>query len=295
MHGPRKIRRLFCAGLVSVLVLVSGCTLGQKVSDPTSQAPTAPVSTTAPAASAGSESSTLDTILKRGKVIVGLGLGNPPWGTYDKDNKPVGFDVELAQAIAKGLGVEIEIVPTESNNRIPFLLTGKVDLVLATFAATPERAKSVAFTTPYAPFKVSLLGKKSDTGIHTYRDLAGKTVAVVRGSTQDTLLTELAPKDTKITRYEDDPSSRLAFQQGKTDFLAGGEVGLLQLIKSKPAEYELKGVIGQTFPTIGVRRFDQDWLNWLNVFLMNHGASGKLGLMYEKWFEVQMSSVLPNY
>lgn len=290
MTRTRVGRMVLAMSMVISIALVSGCSLAKEAtSSPAQQSQAA----AAPAQN-NDQMSVLDVVQKRGKVLVGIGLGNPPWGSYDKNNQPMGFDVDVANAVAKELGVQLEIVPTEATNRIPYLLTGKADVIISSFAATPERAKSVAFTQPYAPYKVVLLGRKSDTSIKSYKDLAGHTVAVVRGTTQDTMLTAIAPQGTNIVRYEDDPSATLAFQQNKAETLAQGEVALLYLAKSNP-DYEIKGVIGQTFPAMAVRRGDQDWLNWLNVFLMNYGSTGKLAAMYEARFGVPFTTSLPQY
>lgn len=242
---------------------------------------------------AGAAESTLDQVLKRGKIIVGIGLSQPPFGMYDANKQPSGFDVDLAKLIAQELKVEIEWVDTSAVNRIPYLLTNKVDLVVATFGPTPERAKQVAFTKPYVAWNLVLLGWKSDRSIRSYTDLKGKTVGATRGTTQDIAITRLAP-DAKIIRYEDDATSKLAIQQRKVDALATGEVMALHYAKENK-ELEPKGVISRSWATMAVRRGDPDWLQWLNTFLDWHGGQGKLAELYEKWNGVEMSPALPSW
>ena len=87
----------------------------------------------------------LDTILSRGKVIVGIDLAVVPFGYQDEKQQPAGSEVETAKLLAKDLGVQLEIVQVTAANRIPYLVTNKVDVMLATFAISPERAKSVWF------------------------------------------------------------------------------------------------------------------------------------------------------
>ncbi len=244
-------------------------------------------------ASAMAAENTLEQVLKRGKLIVGIGLGTPPFGMYDADKKPTGLDVDLAKLIAQELKVEIEWFDTTSVNRIPYLLTNKVDLVIATFSATPERAKQVAFTKPYTTFGQAILGWKKDKSIKSARDLKGKTVAVTRGTTQDITLPQLVP-EAKIMRYEDDPVTMLAFEQKKVDALVTADVIVMKKAKDNK-DMELKAIISRTFVCIGVRQGDQDWLNWLNTFIDVYGGQGKFAELYEKWTGVKMAPALPAW
>ena len=110
-----------------------------------------PVFSVALSVSNGS-ASLLDDIIKSGKVRIAVPIDVPPFGAVGKDKKVAGFDIDLANLLAKDLGVELELVPTTGVNRVPYLITGKVDVVISTFGATPDRAKSVSFTAPYAPY-----------------------------------------------------------------------------------------------------------------------------------------------
>ncbi|HWL28337.1 MAG TPA: transporter substrate-binding domain-containing protein, partial [Burkholderiaceae bacterium] len=92
----------------------------------------------------------LDTIRANKTIRIAIDLGAPPFGTKDDTLKPIGSDVETAELLAKDLGVKLEIVPTTGANRVPFLLTNKADLVIASFSITPERQKVVDFSVPYA-------------------------------------------------------------------------------------------------------------------------------------------------
>ncbi len=236
---------------------------------------------------------TLDDAKKRGKLLVGIGLGAPPFGYYDADKKPAGFDVDLARLIAQELKVEIEWVDTTSVNRIPYLLTNKVDLVIATFGNTPERAKQVAFTKPYVSWNLVLLGWKKDRDIKSYKDLKGKTVGVTRGTTQDIAITKLAP-EAKIVRYEDDPVAMLAFEQKKVDVLPTAEVLALRKAKENK-DVEIKGLVSRSWSAVGIRRGDFDWLQWLNTFMDWHGGQGKFAEIFEKWTGVEMPPALPHW
>ena len=92
----------------------------------------------------------LQEILDKGVIRIGTQMDNPPFGYIGSDGKPAGFDVELGQMLAKSLGVKVQLEQIIGANRIPYLLTNKIDLVISAMGATPERAVQVMFTTPYA-------------------------------------------------------------------------------------------------------------------------------------------------
>jgi len=93
---------------------------------------------------------TVDDIIKRGKLMVAIDTNNPPWGQMDAKMQPEGIDVAVATLMAKYMGVPLEIVPVTSQNRIPFVVTGKADLVMATLTITPQRALQIWYSIPYA-------------------------------------------------------------------------------------------------------------------------------------------------
>ena len=99
-------------------------------------------------ASPDANAQTTDEIVARGKILVAIDTNNPPWGMLDVGMQPDGIDVTVAKLLAKYMGVQLEIVPVTSQNRIPFILTGKADLVMATLTVTPQRALQIGFSNP---------------------------------------------------------------------------------------------------------------------------------------------------
>eukprot|EP01042_Synura_sphagnicola_P017014 gene17014-21505_t len=124
---------------------------------------------------------TLADIKARKKVLIAVDLGVPPFGMTNAKLEPQGSDVETARAIAKDLGVELELVQVTGPNRVPFLMTGKADMVIATFSITPERAKVINFTHPYGASQFVVAAPKG-IAIKGLADLVGKRIAVVRGN-----------------------------------------------------------------------------------------------------------------
>jgi polar amino acid transport system substrate-binding protein len=227
----------------------------------------------------------LDAIVKRGKIVVGIDLGAPPFGFLDENKQPSGADVETAQMLAKDLGVLLEITSITSANRIPYLLTSRVDLVMATFSITPQRAKSISFSTPYG-VNNSVIFAPASIVIKTAADLAGKKVAVARGTGNESMLAAVAPDGTQIVRFNDEASALAALASGQADAYASDETIAKSLNAKFPEKhFETKFFLenGGDFYAIGLKRGDPDLLHWLNTFVYFHRENGDLARIYEKY------------
>ncbi|MDR3436963.1 transporter substrate-binding domain-containing protein [Telmatospirillum sp.] len=226
---------------------------------------------------------TVDDILKKGKLTVGMLVDLPPFGLMT-DGKPDGYDADVAKLMAKYLGVDLEIVPVTGPNRIPYLLTGKVDMLTATFGITPERAKQVQFSIPYSTIEIQLLGPK-DTKITSFDDIANKKVSVARASSQDTALTAQAPKSTTILRFDDDASAGQAYLSGQADLIGSNNVTALQLAATNPPKgLEKKLALRSQYQGITLRRGSDDLRQWVNTFLFFIKNNGELDAINQKWF-----------
>jgi polar amino acid transport system substrate-binding protein len=122
-------------------------------------------------------------IKKKGEITIGMLVDFPPYGTTDAKNQPDGYDADVAKLLAKDWGVKANIVPVTGPNRIPFLLTNKVDLLVASLAITPERAKQVQFSTLRRRHHRAV--RRDQDPIKAAADLKGLRVGVARASTQD--------------------------------------------------------------------------------------------------------------
>ena len=126
----------------------------------------------------------LQDILSKGVVRIGVPLDVPPFGSQNVNRVAEGFDVDMADMVAKALGVKLELTQITGANRLPFLLTDKVDVVISVMGATPERAKQIMFTAPYANTSLAVYGPKNITvksaaELGTYRVAAAKRKVVV--------------------------------------------------------------------------------------------------------------------
>ena len=224
---------------------------------------------------------TLDDIKKAGRVRIAIDTAIPPFGMTDAQMQPAGSDVDTAQLLARDLGVKLEIVTTTGPTRIPMLQTDKADLVISTLSITPERAKVIDFSLPYADHP-SVVASLASVPLSSYADLAGKKVAVVRGTTQDTDLAREA-KGAQLVRYEDDSTMALAFASGQVDILATARSLLPAISKKNPARTLVSRITMQTFYlAIGMRKNEPRLKDWVNGWVKTNLQNGQLGAIYKK-------------
>lgn len=240
------------------------------------------------------EMSRLDKILKDGKITVGLYLANPPWGSRDEAGNPIGYDVDLAKQLAEDLGVELDMVETTNEARVPMLVAGKADAVIATFTRTLERAKSIDFTDPVVMSGAIILAR-AGSGINGMEDLNGKIVAYEHGSTAEVLVEKYAPEaeSLKVTTKQD---MLLALRQGKADATIVDAIQAAFLVNQEPDVYELGGpLVASEFISIGLPKGDQNWLNWMNLWVFEMHAFGKNRELYNKWFLSEPIKLTPEW
>ena len=161
----------------------------------------------------------LDDIMKAKKIRVATDLAIPPSGMLDANLKPTGSDVETAQLLAKDLGLELEFVQTTGATRIPNVQTNKADIIISTLSVTPERAKVIDFSKAYAALQ-SVVGCLKTVDAKSWDDLKGKTIAVSRGTTQDTELSNMKDRNLTLARFDDDATMVTAAVSGQADCVA---------------------------------------------------------------------------
>jgi polar amino acid transport system substrate-binding protein len=235
--------------------------------------------TTVPSAQA----QTVQDIQNRKKISIGVILDFPPFGMLNTQQQPDGFDVEFAQRIGKYLGVTVDIVPVESANRIPELVTKRIDVLVASLGITPERAQQVMFTIPYAATQIDIIAPKR-VAITGMEDLVGKKVGVGRGTSGDIFLTPVAPKGTTIMRFEGDGAAAQALLSGQVDALVYTNTEIAELVKSAPdLQIETKLVLKTQANAIAVRKDALELRQWLDTLIYYMKATGELDALYRKW------------
>ena len=236
----------------------------------------------------------LDDIKKSGKIRIAVDLGVPPYGMTDDKMQPSGSDIDTAKALAKDWGLEFVHVPTTGASRIPALQTDKADLVISTLSITPERAKAIDFSLPYASLSTVIAATKA-TNVKKLADLDGKTVGTVRGTTHDTQLTKEGPKGMKLVRYEDDATEGQAFLSGQVDIFSTAEMLVAQLDKKNPArQVEVKFVLDNFKLAIGVKKDEARLLEEVNKWVSAKLKDGTLNAIYKKQFGSDLPDVILN-
>ncbi len=224
-------------------------------------------------ASSGAAASfrTLDEIKQSGKIIIGVFSDKAPFGYVDENGEYQGYDVYFAQRIAKDLGVEAEFVSTDPASRVEYAATGKVDLILANFTVTEERAKQVDFALPY--MKVMLGVVSPDSAVVTsVEDLAGKTLIVVKGTTAETYFEKNHP-DVKLQKYDEYADAYNALLDGRGDAFSTDNTEVLAWALSNPGFTVGIDALGNA-DTIApaVQKGNTTLLEWINAEIEALGA-----------------------
>lgn len=245
-------------------------------------------------AAAGAQAAKADAlqdIKSRGTIKVGMLVDFPPYGLMNEQNQPDGYDADVSKLLAKDLGVELQLVPVTGPNRIPYLLSGQVDILVASLGITPERAKKVDYSQPYAAITIGVYGTK-DAEVSKPEELAGKTIAVARASTQDTAVTKVAPDGTNIRRFDSDAAAIQALISGQVPLIGCSNVCYVTLNKLAPGKYEKKFELSSQVQGIAVKPGEDKLLAAINDFIDKVKANGKLDEINQKWLGEPMPAVL---
>jgi polar amino acid transport system substrate-binding protein len=234
---------------------------------------------------------TPDEIKKRGKIIVGIQGDNPPWGFVNSSGKQEGFDADITDLYAKELGVSYEFVPLEVANRIPALTAGRVDVLFATMAMFPDRAKAVQFSKPYVANIITLVAPKT-TVIKTNEDMGKLSgIAVPRGSAQATQVKKNAPAGTNILELDGDAAAIQAMLSGQVQAVGGNMFYKDKLNESKPDTFEDKLEFQRVYNGACTRLGEKEINASINAFIDKIKANGDLAKPYAKW----MKQPLPQF
>jgi polar amino acid transport system substrate-binding protein len=235
------------------------------------------------ACGAAAHAQTVDDIIKRGVLRVGLDLADAPYGYLDTNMQPAGLDYEVAALAAKAMGVKMEVVQVTAPARIPTLVNGQADIMLGGFAIVATRALQVWFTIPYSSGMTGVMAP-AGTKITSAADLVGKRVGVVRGSTQDAAISAVALPGTNLVRFDDDAASIAALISGQVEAtVAGTGVAKATRAKNPDKHIEFKLTLRENPLGIGVRRGNIDLLQWLNTFIFNLKYEGTLEALHKKY------------
>ena len=229
------------------------------------------------------EDTTMGKIQAAGEIKIGVKYDVPPFGFKNPQNDEIeGFDVDFGQAIADKLGVEPKFIEAISDNRIPFLQDGTVDLVLSTMTINAERDQEIDFSEPYYIARGRILVPQ-DSDITGVDSLAGKKVCTALGSTYEETLKEQAPK--ADLRLVDSYSECLELvQNGAVDAVSTDDVILTGMIIQDDT---LKLTEGEPLTTepygAGLPKDDAEFKEFVDGVLEEYKSGGGWAEAYEKW------------
>ncbi|MET0258866.1 MAG: transporter substrate-binding domain-containing protein [Methylobacterium sp.] len=227
----------------------------------------------------------LAQIEERGTVRIGVPTDYPPYGFAGLDLQPQGLDIEFASYIGEKMGAKVEFVPVVSANRIPYLQTGRIDLVVSTLGKNAERAKIIDFSHAYAPFYQGIFARK-DVSIESFGDLANRTVAVTRGAMEDEMLAQVAPPETRVQRFEDQAATTAAFAAGQTEVIATSVSNIGILTQRNPAlgiEYKL--LLRDSPCFVGINKGQDALLAKVNEIVSGAKEDGTIEALSQKWLQ----------
>ncbi len=279
----KKLKGIISSALVLILTftLLAGCGATGSSSSGSTSAQTSPTGS-----SAAGTARSLEDIKSSGKVIIGVFSDKAPFGYVDEKGAYQGYDVYFANRIGKDLGVDVEFVSVEPASRVEYLKTGKVDIILANFTVTEERAQSVDFALPY--MKVALGVVSPDKSLITdVAQLNGKTLIVAKGTTAETYFTKNHP-EVKLLKFDQYTETYNALLDGRGDAFSTDNTEVLAWAlqnKGFTVGIESLGALDTIAPA--VQKGNTGLLNWLNDEIKTLGKEN----FFHKDFEETLAPV----
>ncbi|WP_136520366.1 MULTISPECIES: glutamate ABC transporter substrate-binding protein [Cellulomonas] len=238
------------------------------------------------------EGSTMASLAEEGSITIGTKFDQPLFGLRGPDGNPTGFDVEIGKIIAGKLGIaedDIEWVETVSANREPFIQSGQVDIVIATYTINDTRKEVVSFAGPYYVAGQSILTLADNEDIQGPDDLAGKRVCTVSGSTPEANLIENYP-EAEVQALQAYSDCIEPLRNGQVDAISTDNVILAGFAAQNP-DLEVRGEPFTEEPYgIGLALDDTDFRMWINDVLEESFEDGS----WQEAWEETAGTVLPT-
>lgn len=228
----------------------------------------------------------LKTIQAAKKLVCATQNASEPYAFQDPaTRKFVGYDVEMCQALAAALGVELEHKPMSTEARIPELKTGRVDVIAGSMAYLPERAEQIDYSLQYLQGNIKVLVRK-DANVTTQAQLAGKRICASKGSSSAAIASRALPQ-AQMVNYQDLSTCYLGLQNGKVDGISAGELTLKRFVIESEKSGAPVVLIEEPIYTerigIAVAKGNPELLAKVNKALLKMDADGAIDRIYTKW------------
>ena len=243
-------------------------------------------SATPPTAPGTATTTRIDQIKKNGKLVLATGDYRPFEYHDEKTNQMVGYDIDVATAIAKKIGVPLEVKDMQFTSLIPTLQIGQADLIIAAMYITDERKAVVDFADSYMDTGMVLVTRANDTAIKSTKDLDGKVVGVKAGATSEKVAQDLKDKGQAtitIKSYKETVDYLMDLEAGRTDASINDLLNQLEYNKTHP---NVK-IVGEPFTKsslgIAVKKGDKELVDLINSVLKDMTQNGEKDNLYKKW------------
>lgn len=248
---------ILAAGIAAILALFSACTKENKTS-----------------------ARTVEQIKKSGEIKIAVFSDKKPFGYVDEYGEYQGYDVYFGNRIAKDLGVKVKYVPVEAASRVEFLVTGKVDIVLANFTVTPERAEKVDFALPYMKVALGVVSPESAL-VTKPEDLIGKKLIISKGTTAETYFTKNYP-EVELLKFDQYAEAYAALLDGRGAGMSTDNTEVLAWALENPGYKVGIESLGE-LDTIAaaVQKGNSSLLEWLNNEIVELGKENFFHADYE--------------
>lgn len=239
-------------------------------------------------ASQAAKADALEDIAKAGVLNVGVFSDFPPFSSASADMSLQGYDMVVAQKIADALKVKLVPVSITGQNRIPYLNNHRVDLLMSV-GYSKEREEVIDYAAAYAPYYIAVIGPAA-LSVKVKADLADKSIAVNRGTLEDTSLTEAAPPTADIKRFDNYNAVIQAFISGQTQLMVvGNDVGAQVLAKQTDLKPEQKFQLLTSPSHIGLNKNEEGLKKVINDTIAGMLADGSLNAASEEWLKTPLN------
>lgn len=230
--------------------------------------------------------STLNEIIQRGELRVGLEPGYMPFEMRDKKGNIIGFDIDMAREMAKGMGVKLKLVPTAWDGIIGGLLAGKFDVLMSGMTITQERNLKINFANSYISVGQTMLVAKKHAG-KKWQDLDDpKYTIVTKLGVTGEIATRKMFKKAKIRTFEGEAEGAQEVINGNADAFVYDKPYNAFFMAAKGGDNVIHFDEDLTYEPLGwaIKKGDPDLLNWLNNFLAQMRGDGRYDKIYNRWF-----------
>ncbi len=246
------------------------------------------------AASADAANDRFKKVLERGKIVVGVKADYKPWGFRDSSGKLVGMEIDMAKDVAKALGVDLEMIPVQSSNRMQFLQQGKIDLMIATMSDKANRRKVVGIPDPnYYTSGTNVLAKKGV--VSKWVDLKGKPVCGKQGAFYNKQVSK--KYGAKIVAFVGNAEAKQALRDGKCVAWVYDDSSIMaDLASGDYNDYEMPMKTEDDTPwalAVPVEELGGIWGNFMSGMIYNWHRTGRLVELEKKW-GIQATSYLAD-